>query len=144
MAENKSIHIIDASVILKWILSDEIHYENALRILNDAVDREIILYIPEHTYTEVANILAMKGYEDIGERLYHFFDKGLLMSPGHTIAQTKKTTEIMRQYKGVSFYDATYHAMAIIRHGTFITADAKYYQKTKKLGHSLLLQDYPT
>jgi predicted nucleic acid-binding protein len=30
---------------------------------------------------------------------------------------------------GVSFYDASYHALAIIEKGVFVTADARYLRK---------------
>ncbi len=42
----------------------------------------------------------------------------------------------------VSFYDASYHALAILFESTFITLDQKYYEKTKSLKHIKLLKDY--
>ena len=41
---------------------------------------------------------------------------------------------LMKKYR-VTFYDAAYHAVAIIRNGTLITADDAYYRKTSKVGH---------
>lgn len=41
-----------------------------------------------------------------------------------------------------SFYDAVYHALAIINNCDFITADKKYYDKTKNCGHICLLENY--
>jgi len=38
-----------------------------------------------------------------------------------------------------SFYDATYHALAILNDCDFITADKKHYEKTKRLGNVQLL-----
>ena len=40
-----------------------------------------------------------------------------------------------------SFYDACYHAIALINDCDFITADKKHYEKTKALGNIRLLQD---
>jgi len=38
-----------------------------------------------------------------------------------------------------SFYDSTYHALAILNKCNFITSDHRHYQKTKKLGNVELL-----
>ena len=38
-----------------------------------------------------------------------------------------------------SFYDASYHALAILNKCDFITADKKYYEKSKELGYINLL-----
>ena len=40
-----------------------------------------------------------------------------------------------------SFYDACYHAIALLNNCDFITADKKHYEKTKALGNIRLLQD---
>lgn len=40
----------------------------------------------------------------------------------------------MKTFK-VTFYDAAYHAVAIYRSGTMITADDAYYRKTSRAGH---------
>jgi predicted nucleic acid-binding protein len=41
----------------------------------------------------------------------------------------------------VTFYDAVYHAVALERRGTLLTADASYLKKAGKLGSVLLLTD---
>ncbi len=41
-------------------------------------------------------------------------------------------------------YDSIYHAMAINRHTTFVTADNRHIAKTKQLGSILLLNDWQT
>ncbi|MDA2929371.1 type II toxin-antitoxin system VapC family toxin [Acidobacteria bacterium AH-259-O06] len=42
----------------------------------------------------------------------------------------------------VSFYDAAYHATALKRGGTFLTADTRYVEKAKDLGHLALLPEW--
>lgn len=144
MVENKykPVTVVDASVILKWILKDEVDAKKAEKIGDQCVNGEIHIFVPEHTYTEVANILALKGSTDISIQLHRIFDSGLLVTAWHTVEVTNKATEIMKEFKGISFYDAVYHALAIVHDGTFITADEKYQRLTKKLGHSTLLKDY--
>jgi len=51
-----------------------------------------------------------------------------------TIAQRSRrwlshALELTRRYE-VTFYDAAYHAHAIVEQGVFITADARYLQRT--------------
>ena len=51
-----------------------------------------------------------------------------------TIAQRSRrwlshALELTRRY-GVTFYDAAYHAHAIVERGVFVTADARYLQRT--------------
>ena len=43
-----------------------------------------------------------------------------------------------------SFYDAIYHALAMINDCDFITADRRHYEKTKALGKVKLLDDMKT
>ena len=42
----------------------------------------------------------------------------------------------------MTFYDAAYHALALVEHGTFVTADGKYFTKAKKAGAIALLSDF--
>ncbi|POZ52200.1 type II toxin-antitoxin system VapC family toxin [Methylovulum psychrotolerans] len=41
-----------------------------------------------------------------------------------------------------SFYDASYHALAIANDCTFITADNRHVSKTAQFGHVVLLKDW--
>ena len=40
----------------------------------------------------------------------------------------------------VTFYDASYHALAIQQKGTFITSDKKYFNKVRDKSHIQLLE----
>lgn len=39
-------------------------------------------------------------------------------------------------------FDSVYHAMAIVRNGTFLTADSRHVAKAKQFGHVTLLADW--
>jgi predicted nucleic acid-binding protein len=52
-----------------------------------------------------------------------------------------KALELMRRFN-VTFYDASYHAVALIRGGVFVTADTNYCRKTSAAGHSMRLADW--
>ena len=42
----------------------------------------------------------------------------------------------------ITFYDASYHALAIKQKGTFITSDKKYFNKVRDKSHIQLLEFY--
>ncbi|OOP55478.1 MAG: hypothetical protein AYP45_14620 [Candidatus Brocadia carolinensis] len=56
---------------------------------------------------------------------------------------TKEVTSIafalMKEYRGVTFSDAIYHAVAIRNKGTMVTAGKSYYDRAKDKGSILLL-----
>ncbi len=41
-----------------------------------------------------------------------------------------------------SFYDSSYHALAILNDCQFITADKRHISQTQKVGHTILLSDW--
>ena len=43
---------------------------------------------------------------------------------------------------GVTFYDAVYHAIAIVQHGMFVTADTRYVKRAKEAGSVVVLSDW--
>jgi predicted nucleic acid-binding protein len=43
---------------------------------------------------------------------------------------------------GVTFYDAAYHALAIVREGVFVTADEKYLNAVAGEPHAMHLKDW--
>ena len=45
--------------------------------------------------------------------------------------------------QAVTFYDAAYHALAISRGGTMVTADRRYVARAASAGHLALLADWP-
>ncbi|MCV6639341.1 hypothetical protein [Candidatus Albibeggiatoa sp. nov. NOAA] len=68
-----------------------------------------------------------------------------------------KTVELNNAYLGIihdicktghvksgfpSFYDASYHALAIYQNCYFVTADKRHFAKTAQLGNIILLHDW--
>ncbi len=52
------------------------------------------------------------------------------------------TFEIMRKCPHVSFYDASYHGLAMYLNATFLTNDTAYHREAHSFGHIKLLKDY--
>lgn len=141
MGDNKKLYVIDASVMLKWVLKDEEDADIALRLKDDRISRKVTLAVPSHSFYEVMNTVGLKS----PERALTFLSQLFIFkmdeySIGLSLAS--KALELMKKFKGATFYDAIYHSLAIKLGGTFITADKKYFEKTRKAGHVKLLKNY--
>lgn len=71
-----------------------------------------------------------------GFRLVHPSSRELLRA--ESIARHRPAT----QARPPQLRDSIYHAMAIERAGTFVTADARHVEKTRHLGHVLALSEW--
>ena len=67
---------------------------------------------------------------------------------GYRFEEADPTTELCRAAFGlmkdfrVTFYDAVYHAVALLRKGVFVTADEAYFRKAGRRGGVALLRDF--
>lgn len=140
---DKSLFIADASVFLKWCLEEEEDREQASRFFRHLYSGEIHISVPAHCFTEVENILALKA-----PVLAIPFLSQLLMTSivQHRLSLSLASLafKLTQKYPHISFYDASYHALAIQEKGTFITCDTRYFQIAKKEGHIRLLKNYQT
>jgi len=128
--------VIDASVVLKWYLSDEEHGEKALDILDAHASDRLSLHAPALLEFEVASGLtiakkrarvgiddalkAMEGFTELGIGLYSlspFFQKVLDYSDKYNI----------------SAYDAGYIGLANNLKINVVTADRRLFNSTGKL-----------
>jgi len=137
------IVIPDASVILKWVLPRNISpfQDQALAIRDAALSDSISLIVPPLWRYQVGNTLTrlipdnalqlMMLCESVGLTEEKADDKWLEIAVG-LVSQSK-----------VSFYDATYHALAIAQSAVFVTADEKYVCKSERSTHMCLLKDWP-
>lgn len=136
-----SVLVPDASVLLKWVLEsdDEQDRNRALQLRETWLAGNHSIVLPSLWLFEVGNILGLKqanlavplmriliGYRFTEEPPEAFYEQAL---------------ELMKTFK-VTFYDAAYHAVAIRRLGTMITADDAYFKKTYRAGHVAVLSDW--
>ena len=139
--EESKLMVIDASIIIKWLLEEQNGMEQAEKIQDDLIERNIKILIPGHCYMEVANTISRKA----PELALNFISKLKVSTIREQILNISKITlalDLMKKYKKISFYDAAYHALAISEGATFVTADEKYYETTKEQGNIILLQNY--
>lgn len=141
MAENKQLFVADASVIFKWAVEETNDAQPALLFKDDFVNKKIHILVPVFCFTEICNALGLK-YPEIA---MNFFSQLLILGLDErqvSFDVANIAFQLMQQYSGITFYDASYYALAIQENATFITADEKYYKKTKKESRIMLLKDY--
>lgn len=133
------IFVPDASIILKWVLGeDEEGQDRAIELLNGWLDQEHEIILPSLWIYEVGNVLGVKRTKDaekiLGLLLGYEFKESRI-----TDIQINLTFHLMKEFKGVTFYDAIYHALALIEKGVMVTADKDYFKKTKDKGGIMLI-----
>lgn len=133
----------DASVILKWVLQreDEADFLNAFRILDEYLAETIEIRLPTLWRYEVGNILGMKqprlAQEAMEALLAYQFEEEVLHRE-----YCLDVLRLMAEIKGISFYDASYHVLAVRGDGTYVTADRRYLARAGRKGHAVLLSQW--
>lgn len=131
----------DASVMLKWVLRahDEPDHDRALALKQAWLDDACELVVPSLWLFEVGNVLALKQPAAAAPLLQAMIDLGLREEAPHRSIDT--IVRLMREHK-VTFYDAAYHALAILHRGTMVTSDRDYVKKAGRAGHVMLLHEW--
>ncbi len=128
--------VIDASVVLKWYLSDEEHGDRALDILDAHASDRIALCAPALLEFEVANGLVIAkrrirvGMDDALKAMQGFAELGIELYPLSTLFQ--KVLDYSDRYN-ISAYDAAYVALAGDLKTNVVTADKRLFNSTRKL-----------
>jgi predicted nucleic acid-binding protein len=134
-------YVIDASVIVKWILGDEREpdQDKALGLLNTWLEDRAEIFSPTLWEYEVGNFLGRELPEQASEKM------NLLVNLRFgSIPLTEKMHDLCFAWmaeKGVTFYDACYLAVAMETRSILVTADSKFAEKMKKQGSICLVGD---
>ncbi len=136
------IVVPDASVLLKWVLhaSDEPDTEKALALRQAAISGVATLVVPRLWLYEVGNTLTRRFPAQAEPLLEALLDFGLTEAR-RSPRWLRQTVSLARQH-GVTFYDAAYHATALVRGGVFVTADERYVRRAEGTGGVVLLRDW--
>jgi predicted nucleic acid-binding protein len=136
------IVVPDASVILKWALPSDAEpdADKALLLRNAIRDDLVQAVVPTLWIYEVGNTVARRFPEHASAWLAALLKFGLEESPvsPQWLAQT---LELIQQY-AVTFYDAAYHATALVHGGVFVTADARYVSHASPHGAVIPLNEW--
>ena len=121
-----NVVVPDASVILKWALPSrsEPDADRALLLRNAIRDDLVRAVVPGLWIYEVGNTIARRFPAHADAWLSALLKFGLEETPV-TQQWLSQVLELTARYP-VSFYDAAYHATALIHGGVFVTADERY------------------
>jgi predicted nucleic acid-binding protein len=134
-------YVVDASVILKWVIGDAAEPDQGLAIslLNTWMTGDLELVAPTLWKYEVGNFLGRQLPDNAIEKMDILF--------GLQIRTLDLTPDMYRRcfrwmkIHGITFYDAAYLAVACELPGILVTADKKFADKIKQPEHICLLQD---
>jgi len=133
--------VLDSSVALKWIFSDEEWASEALALRESYIAGKTGIAVPVLFLYEIANVLATKVKLTADEAQQAFellaaFEFDLHDLEGHEYLAAMALSD---RYK-VSVYDASYLVLAQRLNCCFVTADRKFAEKVQPLGAVKLLQ----
>ena len=138
-----NLYVIDASVAVKWFIADatvETDIDRAIQLLTSAQRDEIRFLQPPHWVSEVTAVLVRLAPKTVGSSVE------ALMA----LAFVKTANDVGHYQRAISLalkldhhlFDTLYHAVALEEKATLITADRKYYDKAKRLGSILMLEEF--
>lgn len=137
-----AVVVPDASVILKWVLPEdgEPFAAQALALRQHYADNEVTFAVPSLWRFEVGNTLARKYPQHAYDDLRDLQAMGM-SEPGLSVEWLEQACALTRQFS-VAFYDAAYHALAIVESGVFVTADERYLRAVGPLDSVCHLADW--
>lgn len=124
----------DVSVLLKWVLpaDDEPDSNAALSLRDQAMAGAVDLLVPQLWLYEAGNTLARRFPAQAGELLASLADFGLREARLDVKWRTRAVALALAY--DVAFYDAAYHAVALVHNGVFVTADERYIRRASRAG----------
>lgn len=132
----------DASVILKWVLpsDNEPDSEKAAGLRDSILNDNVRVLVPALWLYEVGNTIARRFPEHAAAWMTAVIKFELEESTASP--QWLETTLKLTEQYGVTFYDAAYHAVAIVQKGLFVTADTRYVRQVNGAGSVVALSDW--
>ncbi len=134
--------VVDASVVLKWLLPDpgaEPEVDRALLLLEDVRDGNVAPLQPPHWLAEVAAVIN-RLHPSIAVRSVE-----LLYAMELPVAQELEVFRravVLGEALRHHVFDTLYHAVALEHGATLISADEQYCEKAEHLGSLLRLESY--
>lgn len=138
----RSLVVPDASVILKWGFKapEERDRDEAAKILDAWLDGKLAILLPRLWAFEVGNVLGLKNPTHARELMDIFI--GYRFPEADTSSEICHAALALMKKHRVTFYDAVYHAVALLAGGLLVTADEVYHRKARGEGNIVLLRDW--
>ncbi len=129
-------YIVDASVVLKWVLVDEIYQENADKLKQDFLNGATRLFAPSFIVQETANALwiAVKQkriQQNDAKDALEFLENTQLKLYELDWTEVSQSLEIACKFD-IAVYDAAYLFLCNKIGAQLITADNKLFEKAKE------------
>lgn len=127
--------VVDTSVLIKWIKTkDEDLLNEARRLLADIERRPLEVHVPALLLYEVGNILLLKTDLDaagLNDALSNLESLPFTVAPPAT-PLLRRAARLGREL-GLTFYDASFLALAVEMDCPFVTADRPFFDRTRSL-----------
>ena len=125
--------VVDASVVVKWFVEEK-YSKEALMIRDSFIEGLVDIVVPSLLYFEVLNALKYSGAfgEDELKKVARILEDYQFTLYELEGAYAEKAVEIAMR-KGITIYDASYVALALIEGVDLYTADEKLLTKTEDL-----------
>ena len=135
--------VLDNSALMKYVLDEDRDQTRVVvQILRQYQQKEIQIIEPVMWYYEAGNVLQLRLADiSLAQEGLRVLQK-LRFQESWNESMEKIALQICFKYRKVSFYDASYHAIALFHKGVFLTADKRYFEMTKKEGSVELLENY--
>jgi len=138
--------VLDSCVFSKLFLQEPDHQE-AVELITELSQRNIKVLVPSLFLYEVLSIAATSPFpvKNVHALItqYQSANLEIVALDEKTILKAIDICAYGHEKSGFpSFYDASYHALAINNECQFITADKRHVAKAKAFGHVLLLSDW--
>ncbi len=137
------IVVLDASVILKWLIEDperKADTDRAIALVEAVVRGELEVRQPAHWLVEVGAVLARLSPETAVDDVAWL--SGLELPIQDDPVVLSRATRIAVE-TGQHLFDTLYHAIAMeTASATLVTADERYLAKAGSLGRIVALRDW--
>jgi predicted nucleic acid-binding protein len=135
--------VVDASVAFKWLIPDAAEEDvlAAKALLVDHMEGRVTIAVPALLYYEVANILLSgRSKPPIGEAAEALRDLySIPLAVAVPAPDTADEALRLASDHGLSYYDASYVALAETLDCTLITADQRLVRRLRTVGRVRLL-----
>jgi len=138
--------VLDSCVFSKLFLQEPDRQE-AIELITELSQKNIQVLVPSLFLYEILSIATTSSFsiQDAYEliRQYQLANFEIIELDQQAILKAIEICEQGHKKSGFpSFYDASYHALAIINECQFITADKRHIVKAKQFGYITLLSDW--
>ncbi|MBI3318584.1 MAG: type II toxin-antitoxin system VapC family toxin [Candidatus Omnitrophica bacterium] len=127
--------VADASVILKWVLPEEVDRNAALALRERHLSGQDPIVVPELLFYEVSNVLPLRWADGRkAAELFREIHATGIERYSFEALEFSRVIEFASRYE-ITSYDASYVVLAELLHCRFVTADERLLADLKKIPH---------